>query len=276
MAVDVKKTQQALNAAGANLKLDGVWGPKTQAAYDKYKDVAFYSGQTDAGKTYGIVDTGNAVSPWATEAERQKTNADFVSSFGLDPMKSYPAFEGDRGVYGADAMGGVFNPYGYSSNPNYLQGTAGITRDMTKGTILEGLSDLALSTAVKESAPWTLYGYIDPVTGAQSSHQTGNMISMEDVRKAYADLTGQQSTFNGMLAPFAEVPFYSGSINLSGLPSQQQALLSANWTPQAIQAAIDSGKVSNDVPGVEPVAPTKRTDEEYERYLRYLLGLEGW
>ena len=33
---DVKKLQQELNRKGANLKIDGIWGPKTQAAYEKY------------------------------------------------------------------------------------------------------------------------------------------------------------------------------------------------------------------------------------------------
>lgn len=33
---DVKKLQQELNRKGANLKVDGIWGPKTQAAYEKY------------------------------------------------------------------------------------------------------------------------------------------------------------------------------------------------------------------------------------------------
>ena len=32
----VKKLQQELNRKGANLKVDGIWGPKTQAAYEKY------------------------------------------------------------------------------------------------------------------------------------------------------------------------------------------------------------------------------------------------
>ena len=32
----VKKLQQGLNRKGANLKVDGIWGPKTQAAYEKY------------------------------------------------------------------------------------------------------------------------------------------------------------------------------------------------------------------------------------------------
>jgi hypothetical protein len=33
---DVKAFQHGLNSAGASLKVDGVWGPKTQAAYESY------------------------------------------------------------------------------------------------------------------------------------------------------------------------------------------------------------------------------------------------
>ncbi len=33
---EVKKMQQALNGLGAGLKVDGIWGTKTQAAYEKY------------------------------------------------------------------------------------------------------------------------------------------------------------------------------------------------------------------------------------------------
>jgi len=33
---EVKKLQKTLNSQGAGLKVDGVWGPKTQAAVEKY------------------------------------------------------------------------------------------------------------------------------------------------------------------------------------------------------------------------------------------------
>ena len=35
---DVRRYQQYLNGLGASLKVDGIWGKKTEAAYDRYRD----------------------------------------------------------------------------------------------------------------------------------------------------------------------------------------------------------------------------------------------
>ena len=48
---EVKKLQKTLNSQGAGLKVDGVWGPKTQAAFEKYGTKA--AAKTTAAKASG-------------------------------------------------------------------------------------------------------------------------------------------------------------------------------------------------------------------------------
>ena len=54
---DVLAIQQQLNAMGAGLVEDGIWGPKTQAAYEKYMG----GGSSTSGN--GTTSTGSAVTP---------------------------------------------------------------------------------------------------------------------------------------------------------------------------------------------------------------------
>ncbi|MDL2258449.1 hypothetical protein LJC42_04780 [Eubacteriales bacterium OttesenSCG-928-K08] len=63
---DVVAMQSQLNAAGAGLKLDGIWGPKTEAAYLQFMN----SGSPNGG--------GSAASQWASGAQ------DYINSaYGL-------------------------------------------------------------------------------------------------------------------------------------------------------------------------------------------------
>lgn len=52
---ETAKVQKQLNELGANLTVDGVWGPKTQAAYEKYMGGSGGDGQT--GSTSGVSDS---------------------------------------------------------------------------------------------------------------------------------------------------------------------------------------------------------------------------
>lgn len=49
---DVKKVQEQLNSQGAGLKLDGIWGPKTEAAYQAYVNSGG-NGMNTTTSTYG-------------------------------------------------------------------------------------------------------------------------------------------------------------------------------------------------------------------------------
>lgn len=225
----VRALQRQLNAAGANLAVDGIWGEKTQAAYQRY------GGGAAAG----------AQAPWTSEAQRRAANAAHVASFGLDPDKSYPLLDGqERGVYGADGLGGVFNPLGYSSNPNYLYTVAGVTRDQLQGTPLAGFSDLALGSVVSTIVPFANDLYIHPVTGAASSAPAAGMVSLGEARRAYAALTGQQPAMTlgmgGEAAPFVQPQHHTAAQRQQGLAALQQQII------QQRQAALNTGTYTGD------------------------------
>lgn len=65
--------QQQLNAMGAGLAVDGVWGPKTQAAYERYMGVG--AGLGSNLKTYSeavAYQTGNGVDPGTASSIRTR------------------------------------------------------------------------------------------------------------------------------------------------------------------------------------------------------------
>jgi len=277
----VRALQRQLNAAGANLAVDGVWGPKTQAAYERYGG---------AGASTNL--------PWSNEAERAAVNAAHVASFGLDPDKSYTLFDGaDRGVYGADGLGGVFDPRGYSSNPNYLYTVAGVTRDQLRGTALEGFSDLALSSMISNVVPFAADLYIDPVTGAAASAYTTGTVSLGEARRAYAQLTGQQPTMSlgmgGEAAPFAQPQYHTAAERQQGLAAiqkgiiaQRQAAMNPGGTytgdPRYLYTGMGglrpgtggSAKAEDEPPPtlIEDIMEQLRKKEELERYQQDIWG----
>lgn len=70
---EVAALQQELNARGANLTVDGVWGPKTQEAYN-----SLMNGQTSeqakrltSGRTWAVPDVGTAAGKATLSALRQ-------------------------------------------------------------------------------------------------------------------------------------------------------------------------------------------------------------
>lgn len=294
---DIKQVQAALNAAGADLKVDGVWGPKTQAAFEKYR---------------GVVDTG--YNWYGTEANRQRMNTEHLGGMKIEPhtisgTADLDAYKEKYGQYGMDGTGGVFNREGYSSNPTFLQQQAGITRGMTRGTPLESLSDKAIQRVVRYGSPWLNNSYIDPVSGVVSSVREAGMVSLGDIRKAYADLTNQQASYSdgvaSMAAPFAKPHYYDGQLN-SDLKSKQKEQLDTNiwamttlpggffpvvgynagrWSPAPplhsagrapVQTASDQTERDQTTSDQTVTATNAMTDDEWLRYVARLSGLEGW
>lgn len=315
---DIKRVQTALNAAGANLDVDGIWGKKTQDAFQKYGNSALYRSRTDNGVSYGVVNTGNSANWFGTEANRQALNNKHLEADGLtsdeQPVHNIgsavdlDAFRNKYGQYGMDGTGGVFNKSGFSSNPYYLQSVAGITRNMTNGTALESLSDKAIQRMVESAAPWMNSSYIDPVSGVISSVQGKGMVSLGDVRKAYADMTNQKTEYASgagrIAAPFATPDYYDGTILNSDLGSKQQDIINQNlsatsgsipvigvgagrWNPNSAAyptpadnathnstPATTTGNTSITTPA--NTKPAEMTDEEWLKYVAALSGLEGW
>ena len=61
---DVAEMQRQLNAMGAGLDVDGVWGPKTQAAYEKY-----YGGGGSGSGSYNLGELADASAAGASKAQ---------------------------------------------------------------------------------------------------------------------------------------------------------------------------------------------------------------
>lgn len=184
----------------------------------------------------GTVQTGNAISPWEDEKKRKEANNAWLAPYGLSADQSYNLFDADgnyinRGALGMDSMGGVFNPSGYSSNPNFLQGTIGVDRNQLAGTSLAGLSDKALQNAytVNGAGNRTFANdlWVDPVSGDISSMKGLNSVSVGDIRQTLAGMTGQQYVDSfGAAAPFVNPGYYDGkSDNTADMAVRQQALI---------------------------------------------------
>lgn len=275
-AEQVKEMQRQLNASGANLTVDGVWGPKTSAAYSSI----------GAGQNSGVaVQTGNAVSPWQTEAERKAANNAALAPYGLSADKSYNMFDANYNLIapniGMDGMGGVFDPSGKSSNQNFLQGTIGITRNQLAGTGLENVSDKALQNAYQIDRTFSNDLWVDPITGGISSAKSANSVSVGDIRKALSGLTGQQYVDAwGAAAPFVKPNYYDGAtLDTSGMAARQQDLINS-LTQQAMSAykAATGTNTTNPTTGTEntPTAPSSGLDEdELRRYIESLLKAGG-
>lgn len=78
---DVKKLQESLNANGYNLAVDGIYGPKTQAAVSKYQqsngitaDGSGIFGSETSGKLYGTGTTQNYPTTGQTQQQTQQAS----------------------------------------------------------------------------------------------------------------------------------------------------------------------------------------------------------
>lgn len=241
----------------------------------------------------GTVNSGNAVSPWATEAERKAANNAALAPYGISAdMKNF-LFDSNKNYVNPgvapDGMGGAFNPAGNSSNKNYLQGTIGVNRNQLAGTGIEGLSDKALSNAytVNSHLNNALFAndlWVDPVSGSISSAKSANSVSVGDVRNALAKLTGQQyQDLWGASAPFVKPDYYDGNATNTGTMATRQQDLINSLTKQAMTAY-------NAAVGVKPTTPTDTQaggsnastspsagldEEELRRYIASLIKAGG-
>lgn len=239
------------------------------------------------------VNTGNAVSPWQTEAERKAANNAALASYGLSADKSYNLFDANGNWVHPksemDGMGGAFNPSGNSSNKNYLQGTIGVSRDQLAGTSAAGLSDKALQNSyqVNSNLNTALFAndlWVDPVTGSISSAKSANSVSVGDVRKALSQLTGQQyQDLWGASAPFVKPDYYDGNATNTGTMATRQQDLINSLTKQAMTAynaatGANNSKPTESTPDAvtTPTAPSSGLDEdELRRYIESLLKAGG-
>ena len=232
----------------------------------------------------GMASTGNAVSPWQTEAERKAANNAALAPYGLSADTSYNLFDANYNVVapniGSDGMGGVFNPSGQSSNPYYLQGSIGVNRDQLTGAGISGVSDKALQNAYSVNQSFANDLWVDPVTGSISSAKSANAVSVGDIRKALAGLTGQQYQDSwGAAAPFVKPGYYDGTnLDTSTMAARQQDLINSltQRTVAAYNAATGQAGQSPSS-GVEtPTTGAGRLNEdELRRYIESLLRAGG-
>jgi len=239
----------------------------------------FGSGSLVGQSGYGSMSTGNAASPWKDVSERNQANTDHVAPYGLDPNKSTTyQIGGDQSsqlfgsAYGADGTGGIFNPQGFSSNPYFLQGEIGVSRDQLKGTGLDGLSDIALKMA------YTYDGtrdnlYVTP-DGQITSFKSPGAVSVSDVRKVLAPLTGQTAyhkgdMLGGLLAPLAKPNYYDPSNPVqNNLAQQQQALINKMMQDLYATPTATLPITAPTAPIAPPVTPTIDPQTLYDLLLR--------
>lgn len=207
-----------------------------------------YSGGIGVGGV-GLT-ASNYATPWASKTEADAANNAWMRQAGLMPGEQpvyniansadMDNFRKTYGMYGQDGTGGIFNPAGYSSNPYYLQTMTGITRDMTKGTILENVPDKIIGSLVKTATPWDNDSWIDMNTGATYSVQVPGSVNKGELRKALAGLTNQEYQYALGIQNRAAPLVSPGNLGGSDLSAAQQAILDTN---RQHAAAMDGGYI---------------------------------
>jgi hypothetical protein len=234
---------------------------------------------------YGYLETGNAISPWKDIAERNAANAAWVAQWGLDPSQSRTFTIGGNGggfdlfsangAYGADGTGGIFNPLGFSSNPYYLQGQIGVSRDQLKGTALEGVSDAALNAAYQYDG-YRDNLYVTP-DGKVTSIPSPDAVSISAIRKVLAPMTGQQAYYKGdmiggLLAPLAKPNFYNPANSASNnLGAAQQQAINQWLTSLYAEQALPSTTPPTVPPTTPPTTPPTIPQTLYDLLLKYMV-----
>jgi len=177
--------------------------------------------------SYGYVHTGNAVSPWKSISER---NA------------SIDAWTNQGGFGGYDGMGGVFNEAGYSNNPYFLQGTAGVSRDQLRGTAAEHASDEMIRTVLQAEPIYAqsdnFYVYSD---GTFGNVARPGAISSRAILDAIANARGITVNHGEYLDP---VGFYDGQ-NWEAAPAVVTAQQLMDPGYQIETAPVGNGSVMN-------------------------------
>lgn len=256
--------------------------------------------------------TGYDTPAWYTdEWDRQRQNAQQYANAGIqyelkaDPKTGLPSItyaQGQNiGAIDADPTGGTYDYYGYSNNPNFLKATIGLTRDqINQDERLAGLSDRALyeiySHGQQSYNPitggifengWLGTGlYWNPYDsgvgfggGGISSVNGANAVSVTDVRKALAELTGQKENYaetelggwwGGTPIPFVKADYYGDNSNRGARqqteiidPFVQRMLSSRNNTAQNNAPATPSEPTNNNI--VQTILRKNRELEERER-----------
>ena len=206
-----------------------------------------------------MAQTGNAISPWKDEEKRKTANNEYLAKQGLSADASYRMFD-DNGNYvnpgvAPDGMGGVLNLQGYSSNPYYLQGMTGVSRDQLAGTGFENISDKALSSAYNVNQTFANDLWVDPKSGVISSMKGDGYVSVGDIRKMFSGKTGQQyADAFGSAAPYVKPDYFDGANPNTGTMAQrQQALIAQMLKAPATQPAATA-------PATAPVPQTPAPD----------------
>lgn len=211
---------------------------------------------------YIKVGDGYIIDPNDTTNKVMSDN-DWLKQFGIKADKEYPAFIGNqadnsRGLTGADSIGGVFNPEGYSDTQDYLQKIAGFSREQTKGTPLENVSDQAIWSAFNhiDTPAFANDLYYNPQTGGMSSVPSEGSIPVKDIRDTIAKLTGQQNVYNMNLAAPLVQPG-------EGTQAQRQADLIKRLMTEQTPIGTQTGTPIK--PPAEPKPVTPVTDETEKR-----------
>lgn len=156
------------------------------------------------------------------EIKRRETNNAFAALFGLCADTEYPASTArERGAFGADYMGGIYSPAGYSNTPNYLKLMTGVSREQLTG--LEHVSDKKIVDAfnTQESYANNLYvhdnGWISNIKTSESD------VSVGEIRQKIAELTRQVNSINGLAMPLIK----PNGLNDNTMAERQKAAIKA-------------------------------------------------
>lgn len=282
---------------------------------DPFAPIPITNNKSASVSTKGLQTSYDSPAWYTDEWDRQRQNAQQYAKAGVqyelkaDPKTGVPSITyapgQNLGAIKGDATGGTFDYYGNSNNPNFLKATIGLTREQVdQNETLKGLSDRALYeiyTHGQESYnPITggtftngfLAGnlYWNPYDGDKfsgsgiSTHKGEGAVSVTDVRKVLADMTGQKATFaedlggwwGGQLAPLVKANYYGDNTNL-GTRQQTEVI---NPYVEKIKNMMASGSSATTAPAVSaaPSASTNVTTEDEEKklseYAKWLLS--GW
>lgn len=297
---DASNTQNNMNLQGilknydSSIQVDGNWKDSDTAALKKYGQTALhYMGNG----TYGYV-AGNGVPWYSSEADRAAKNEEQVRKSGItyktvtdEKGRTYQTWDTnqDLGELEADSTGGMFDRWGYSNNPYYLQTVIGLSREqVNQNPVLAGLSDKVLETAYNQNQPYanSLY-YHD---GGMVSNAKSD-ISIGEIREALAELTGQKATgdgwWGGTSFGFVSPDYYNPYTDTGDTPNygtrQYEEIIAPMIAQYEAAAAANSSspssKTSSTTTTTGKESATAKTqeeiDEELRRYIASLLKLGG-
>lgn len=156
------------------------------------------------------------------EIKRRETNNKFAALFGLCADTEYPASTAhERGAFGADYMGGIYSPTGYSNTPNYLKLMTGVSREQLTG--LEHLSDKQIVDAFNTQQGFANDLYLKENGGMSSVKTSESDISVGEIRQKIAELTGQVNSINGLAMPLIK----PNGLNDNTMAERQKAAIKA-------------------------------------------------